>query len=138
MYAKTTIRSEFSESKLVVRVRVQSAHNYWNQKILSDSDDQSWTLYKLKTLKSFKGTPPHYLMFFTWRDSGGFYMDRFCHTHKPCGDYLLFLNPISSDSTLPKTSRGAYFVNYSCGQSKKWEAVTKDDVKELETIKAQH
>jgi len=68
--AKTTIRQEFHDSKWVVKVQLVTADNHWSD------DDESWTLYHLKTLRSFKGRAPPRLDVFTYRDSGGFYLDK--------------------------------------------------------------
>ena len=68
--AKTTVSQEFGDAKWVVKAKVLSASDHW-----SDADD-SWTLYDLEVTHAFKGKPAKRLHFFTFRDSGGLYMDR--------------------------------------------------------------
>lgn len=68
--AKTTLAQEFEDSTWVVRAKVLAARDHF-----SDEED-SWTLYGVEVLQSFKGRPPKMLPVFTFRDSGGFYMDR--------------------------------------------------------------
>jgi hypothetical protein len=70
MYAKTTITEEFADAEWVIKAKVIAADNHW-----SDEDD-SWTLYHLKVLAAYKGKPPLRLDLFTYRDSGGFYLDK--------------------------------------------------------------
>ena len=119
--ARTTIRQEYADAQWVVRVRVISA---------TDSEDTGgpWTVYRLQVLRAYKGRPSQRITFFTMRDSGGFYMDRPWEPlpagHDIGGEYLLFLNPIPPHPGLPAAARGAAFVNYSCGQSQVWEAVS--------------
>jgi len=120
--AKTTIRQEFHDSKWVVKVQLVAADNHW-----SDEDD-SWTLYHVKTLRSFKGRAPPRLDVFTYRDSGGFYLDKGM-SNDLGGEYLLFLSPATQK--LPRVARGALEVNYSCGQSGPWEKLSTGQQEEL-------
>jgi hypothetical protein len=119
--AKTTLAQEFRDSKWVVRARVVSAADH-----LSDTTE-SWTTYRLELRRVFKGRPPARLRFFTYRDSGGFYMDRpwvnLPPGHDIGGEYLLFLDPIPPYRGRPAAAKGSVFVNYNCGQSRAWSAV---------------
>jgi hypothetical protein len=124
MYAKTTIPQEFFDSKWVVKVKVVAADNHW-----SDVDD-SWTLYHLQVVTTFKGAPPSSVELFTYRDSGGFYLDKGTNADLD-GEYLLFLDPIDKAEKVPYAARSATEVNYSCGQSKLWREVSSADQKRL-------
>jgi hypothetical protein len=123
--AKTTIQQELADSKWVVRARVLSAVD---GEIRRGGDaGLTYTLYWLRVIHAYKGHPPARLTFFTTRDSGGFYLDR-AWVPLPAGhdvgtDYLLFLNPLAPFRGQPVASKGAVFVNYSCGQSKRWSTV---------------
>lgn len=129
--AKTTLEQEFHDSRWVVRAHVTSADYHWSD------EDESWTLYRLKVVKSFKGKLRKRFTFFTERNSGGFYMDGKDATPDMDGDYLLFLTrfPRSSD---PPAAHGALWVNYNCGQSKPWAQVSKDEVKRLLRLSLHH
>src|SRR5207237_4659689 len=89
-----------------------------------------WTLYKLGVIRAYKGRTPSRIKFYTPRDSGGFYMDRawvpLPKGHDVGGEYLFFL---SSEAPAykgrPPLAAGAMFVNYNCGQSKRWADVPK-------------
>lgn len=119
--APTTIRQEYRDSRWVVRVRVLSATDG------NSREDGAWTVYRLGLLRAYKGRPPARTKFFTWRNSGGFYMDRpwadLPAGHDIGGEYLLFLNPRPERQGWPSAARGAVFVNYSCGQSREWRKV---------------
>lgn len=119
--AKTTIEEEFRDSTWVVRAKVLAAKDHW-----SDVED-SWTLYRIEVFHSYKGQPPKVLRFFTYRNSGGFYMDRpwvpLPAGHDIGGEYLLFLDSIPAGLTPPPTARGAVMVNYPCGVSGSWAEV---------------
>ena len=123
--AKTTIREEFHDSKWVVKVQLIAADNHW-----SDEDD-SWTLYHVKTLSSFKGRAPRRIDVFTYRDSGGFFLDKGM-SNDLGGEYLLFLSPATQK--LPSVARGALEVNYPCGQSGPWEKLSTGQQKTLEAL----
>ncbi len=120
--AKTTIRQEFKDSKWVVKVKLVAADNHWSD------EDNSWTLYHVQTLRSFKGRAPPRIDVFTYRDSGGFYLDKGM-SNDLGGEYLLFLS--SPTQRLPRFARGALQVNYSCGQSDQWEKLNPGQVDEL-------
>jgi hypothetical protein len=128
LYAKTTLSQEFRDSKWVVRARLIAADDH-----LSD-EDESWTLYHIQTIQSFKGKAPKRLDVFTYRDSGGFYLDKGMSTDLG-GEYLLFLDPATR--TMPKAIAGAFQVNYSCGQSKPWSEVTEEQKGLLARVSAQ-
>src|SRR4051794_13622998 len=69
MYAKTTIPQEFHDSRWVARVKVTAARDHWSD------IEESWTLYRITVLNAYKGRPPAELRFFSFRNSGGFYLD---------------------------------------------------------------
>jgi len=78
----------------------------------------------------FKGKPPARIDMFTYRDSGGFYLDKGT-AHDVGGEYLLFLEPVSHEESVPAAARNAMEVNYSCGQSKTWAAATRTEEQQL-------
>ncbi len=127
MYAKTTLSQEFSDSKWVVRAKVTAADNHLSNYL---GGDDPWTIYHLRVLASFKGQPPATIELFTYRDSGGFYLDKGTKADIG-GEYLLFLNPASQDLYVPVAARSATEVNYSCGQSRAWTDVNNADRKGL-------
>jgi hypothetical protein len=124
--AKTTLEQEFRDSRWVVRAHVISADYHWSD------EGESWTLYRLKVVQSFKGKLPNRFTFFTERNSGGFYMDGNDATPE-LGDYLLFLTRFARN-TDPPAARGALWANYNCGQSKRWAQVSKDELKRLRLL----
>jgi hypothetical protein len=124
--AKTTLEQEFRDSRWVVRAHVLSADYHWSD------EGESWTLYRLKVVQSFKGKLRNRFTFFTERNSGGFYMDKNGAT-PDFGDYLLFLTRFPR-STDPADARGALWVNYNCGQSKPWMEVSKGDLRRLRML----
>lgn len=121
LYAKTTIQQEFADSSWVVVARVTAEDEHWRD---YDGGYDPWTIYQLQVVTRFKGNPPANIRFFTYNNSGGFYLDK-------GGEYLLFLDPISSDSDAPKAAGDATEVNYNCGQSKDWSEVSEADRSEL-------
>lgn len=123
--AKTSIAREFHDSKWVVRAHVMSADYHWSD------EDESWTLYRLKVVKSYKGKLRTRFTFFTERNSGGFYMDGASGTPDLDRDYLLFLVPGGRSKAGPPFAKDALRVNYNCGQSKVWEEVTAHQAAEL-------
>jgi hypothetical protein len=125
--AKTTLTQEFRDSRWVVRAHVVSADYHWSD------EDESWTLYRLRVVQSFKGNMPKRFTFFTERNSGGFYMDGKDATPDLDGDYLLFLVrwPRPSD---PPAARGALWVNYNCGQSRPWAQVSRAESARLSLL----
>ena len=127
MYAKTTLAQEFADSQWVVRVKVVAADNHW-----SDEDD-SWTIYHLQVMTAFKGKPPTRIEMFTYRDSGGFYLDKGM-ANDLGGEYLLFLDPVSHKESAPAAARDATEVNYSCGQSKAWNSLSASESHKLVTL----
>lgn len=125
LYATTTMEQEFADSAWVGRVRVLSARDSRSGDD-PDRDGEPWTLYQVRVIETFKGSTRADLTVFTWRNSGGFYMDRPSEGPDIGGEYLLFLNP--QDAThAPAEARGAMSVNYSCGQSRLWSEVTVGD-----------
>jgi hypothetical protein len=129
MNAKTTVRQEFADSRWVVLAKVTNADYHW-----ADEGD-SWTIYHLQVLTRFKGNPPVNIELLTYRDSGGFYLDKGTNPDLG-GEYLLFLDPISPPPPIPAAAHGATEVNYSCGQSKEWSKVTAADRSELTRLSA--
>lgn len=125
--AKTTPEQEFRDSRWVVRAQVVSADYHWS------NEGESWTLYRLKVVQSYKGNLPNRFTFFTERNSGGFYMDRDGAVPDMDGDYLLFLTRFPR-TTDPPAARGALWVNYNCGQSKPWAEVSNDDLRKLRSL----
>ena len=130
--ARTTIAEEFHDARWVVRAKVSQASDHF-----PDAGD-AWTLYRIDVLHSYKGSPARHLRFFTFRDSGGFYMDRawvpLPARHDIGNDYLLFLNLWSEQKDLPPEAKGAVFVNYSCGMSRPWAKVSVADRERLNKL----
>jgi hypothetical protein len=127
LYGKTATAQEFAESRYVVRARVESGHSHFGA-------PTSWTLYRLRLLHAFKGAPPKTFMFYTRRDSGGFYMDAAQGAPDAGGDYLLFLNPTKAAADDPSVARGTMWVNYECGQSKPWTDVSTVELMRLKAL----
>jgi len=122
--AHTTIAQEYKDSRWVVRAKVLAGDNHWEE-------GQSWTIYRVRVLDAFKGSQPSVVRVFTYRDSGGFYMDRGLVPDLG-GEYLLFLVPATQ--RLPASARGFTEVNYSCGQSKAWGDATPTEKAELMSL----
>jgi hypothetical protein len=127
MSAKTTLAQEFADSQWVVRVKVLSAENHWSL------EDDSWTIYHLQVVTAFKGNPGARIDMFTHRDSGGFYLDKGM-ANDLGGEYLLFLDPVSHRESAPDAARDATEVNYSCGQSGAWKALSLRERRKLLTL----
>ena len=130
--AQTTLAEEFKDAAFVVKAKVLSARDY------RADGQENWTSYRVEVEHIYKGYPAKRLKFFTYRDSGGFYMDR-PWVRLPAGhdigaSYLLFLNPIQPRADYPRAAIGAVFVNYSCGRSGPWAGVSSDDRKTLITL----
>jgi hypothetical protein len=121
----TTLAQEFRDSRWVVRARVVSARDYSN-------DDSSWVLYTVRVSDRFKGPARATMRVFTYRDSGGFYLDQAPVSRGGAPDYLLFLNPATQD--LPIGVARAVEVNFSCGQSRPWRDVTRADLARLHLL----
>jgi len=124
---RTSIQQEFADSQLVVRVRVLSAID---GKIARGPDaGMDYTVYRLQLIQAYKGRPPNGLRFATERNSGGFYLDRpwvpLPKGHDIGGEYLLFLDPVTPFHGQPAATKGAFEINYNCGQSKRWSDVSK-------------
>ena len=133
MYAKTTVSQEYGDAKWVAKVRVLSGQYHW-----SDVED-SWAVYRLEVIESYKGKPPSIVRFFTYRNSGGFYFDRkgLIPSEADVGsEYLLFFNPNPRSAGEPSIVKGTVWVNYPCGQSKRWSEVTQKDRAALTALKA--
>lgn len=124
LYARTTVSQEFRDSQWVVRARVLSATDHFTE------GQPPWTEYQLEVQHAYKGGPPRRLRFFTFRDSGGFYLDR-GRDHDIGGEYLLFLNPTPDFPEIPAAARGTASVNYSCGVSGPWSSLTAGSRAEL-------
>jgi len=126
--AKTSILREFRDSKWVVRAHVVSADYHWSD------EEESWTLYHLKVVKSYKGKLRTHFTFFTERNSGGFYMDGAGGVPDLDRDYLLFLVSDGWSKAGRAFAKDALWVNYNCGQSKVWNEVTAHDAAELAAL----
>lgn len=135
--ARTTIGEEFADARWVVRARVISAVDGVVEQGKPDAG-MAWTSYRLAVVHSYKGPAPNRLKFYTERNSGGFYMGRAWMPlpagHDVGSDYLLFLNPIPAYRGRPAAAVGAAFVNYSCGQSKRWSVVPNSSRRFLEQL----
>lgn len=121
LYARTTIAQEFADAPWVIRGRLVSVTESRADGI--GDDEEPWTLYRVRIVQRYKGDPPVEISVFTYRNSGGFYMDRPGEGPDIGGEYLLFLQPTAGLSGLPEAARGGAIVNYSCGQSKPWAEV---------------
>jgi len=134
--AKTTMQQEFHDSRWVVRARVLSAQDH------EPDQGEAWTKYRLKVVRDYKGTLPSTFTFFTYHDSGGFYMDRpwvaLPKGHDVGGQYLLFLIPWPRHRGDPAASEGATFVDYSCGQSRPWSDVDSSSRRILHQFARRH
>lgn len=128
--ARTTLAQEFADSDRVVKARVISATNGGGE-----ADGGYWTLYRLETVRPFKGAMPDRFDLYTERNSGGFYLDRDGGGPDVGGDYLLFLTPLEP-SNRPEAARRAFRVNYSCGQSRRWAEVEAAETLTLELLAA--
>lgn len=124
LYAQTTVRQEFGDSQWVVKAKVLSATNHFVE------GGEPWTEYQLEVQHAYKGDPPQRLRFFTYRNSGGFYLDR-GQEHDIGGEYLLFLNPRPASPHDPAAARGTVSVNYSCGVSGSWSSLSATSRREL-------
>jgi hypothetical protein len=128
LYANTTLEQEFRDSALVVRAKVSSSRDTFE-------DDEPGVVYGIKIDHWFKGKTPTLIKDFSERDSGGFYLD-------VGSEYLLFLNPISDkqaaeNPTWKRVAPDATTVNYSCGQSRVWANVALKDRQKLEALSRQ-
>lgn len=119
MYAKTTVAQERRDAKWVVKARIVSADYHWADV------GASWTVYQLRVVTRFKGPPGRIVRLFTYRDSGGFYLDGNNASPGLGTDYLLFLVP--STQTLPRGIGTVTQVNYACGQSRRWSELSRAD-----------
>jgi len=118
MYAKTSLAQEFNDAKWVVKAKVEAGDYHWA------NYGPSWTIYTVRVLSRFKGPPVATFRLFTYRDSGGFYLDNGTDPDLD-SDYLLFLDPATQ--TLPHGVTNVVQVNYACGQSKRWSDLTPAD-----------
>ena len=123
LYAKTTVAREFRDSKWVVKAKLEAADYHWA------NSGESWTVYTVRVLTRYKGSPARFMRVFTYRDSGGFYLDKGTSPDLDT-DYLLFLVPPTQE--LPRGINRVAQVNYSCGQSRPWSEVPLADRQALE------
>lgn len=117
LYAKTTLEQEYRDARWVVRARVVREQAY-------DSEachDCPGRLYNLEVVHRYKGDIAQKFSFYTQQNSGGFYLDQGADAIG--SEWLLFLNPGPWGVNDPPAARSAAWINYSCGQSKKWNAV---------------
>ena len=125
---RTTIDQEFRESDFVVSATVLSARNM-------DLGENGWgTVYRLRIDRVWRGRPARFISFTTRRNSGGFYLDR--GTRPDIGGrYLLFLNRLGAWADGRAGERPDWtIVNYNCGKSDRWNAVSASDRRRLETL----
>lgn len=126
LYAKTTIAQEVADSRWVMRARVIGQTDSWRDP--RRERDTPWTTYRIEVLEAFKGSPPPTMTVFTWRDSGGFYLEPDdASPSDPGTEYLLFLNPTTQFVEAPPEAAGTAMINYSCGQSKLWTLLARED-----------
>lgn len=128
LYARATLAQEFRNAQQVAQVRVLSARSDWPD----NGEDEPSTRYEVEVLQTFKGQLDRHLTVFTFRNSGGFYMDRGADPDIG-GEYLLFLDP--APTWMPSAARGMAVVYYSCGQSRRWDEVepaSRDALKRLQ------
>jgi len=114
--ARTTLAQEFGNARHVIRARVLSARSDWPD----NGQDEPWTRYEVEVLEAFKGPSARRLTVFTFRNSGGFYMDQGPEPDIG-GDYLLFLDP--APAWAPAAAHGTTVVHFNCGQSRRWSEV---------------
>lgn len=119
--ARTTVAQELQDSRWVVRARVVSADYHWAD------EGPSWTTYTLRVIENFKAPAPDAIRLFTYRDSGGFYLDEDSSLPDLDSDYLLFLAARPLAPTDPLAAKDSFTVNYACGQSKKWAETTDEE-----------
>jgi hypothetical protein len=130
-----TVQQEFREADVVVRARLVSELNAWNDEPSASyrarwGDSGSVVLYGLRVAEVFKGAPASRISLFEERNSGAFYLDA-------DKDYLLFLNYIRPYPGRPTAAPGAVDVRYACGQSKPWNEVRPGDLATLRRIARQ-
>lgn len=134
-HAETTVAEEFADATWVVRARVVSGAHHWSE----TDDDEPWTVYRLEVLERFKGHAPSRLRFFTFRNSGAFYLERPWRGGRDGTDvgseYLLFLEPWNGGPGDPAEMKGAVFVTYSCGVSGPWRDVGPKDRAALRALR---
>jgi hypothetical protein len=129
--SEASLTQEFKEADVVVRARLVSELNAWNDEP-SAAYEARWggsgniVLYGLRVDEVFKGKPGPRIAFFEERNSGAFYLD----IDK---DYLLFLNYHRPSLDHPSKARGAMYMRYTCGQSKPWSEISTAD---LEAVRA--
>jgi hypothetical protein len=121
--AKTTLAQEYADSHWVVRAKLVDAENHYPAEDSNDPDASPWVLYTVQIEETFKGNPTPTLTLFSQRNSGGFYLERPWTGAHPGDEFLLFLNPMGQDNSVPAGATGSTIVNYSCGQSKTWGEV---------------
>lgn len=119
LYAQTTLDREFRDAPWVVRARVLSASDW-------QGPEERGTVYRLAVVQTYKGSLPQVFSFSTERNSGGFYLDLEAGPDIG-GEYLLFLTDGARASSNPAPAANAFTVNYSCGQSRRWDKVSRKD-----------
>jgi hypothetical protein len=123
LYAQTTLEEEYHDAPFVVRARVLSASDW-------QGVDDRGTVYRLEVVQFFKGSLPRTFSLSTERNSGGFYLDR---GTKPDirGEYLLFLTDGPRRTSTSAPDPNAFAINYSCGQSQRWDELSREDRTQL-------
>jgi hypothetical protein len=127
LYAKTTLGQEYREARWVVRARVLSARSW-------EDSEANGTVYRLQVVHHFKGDLPEQFAFSTERNSGGFYLDNESGGPDVGAEYLLFLVANPRGASGPPVVRNSLWVNYACGQSRRWSAVASADQTELAAL----
>jgi hypothetical protein len=125
LYAKTTLAQEFRDARLVIRGRVVSDRRLPGDDS-KDTDDVGQS--GITPIQVFKGKAPPQINYYTYYNSGGFYLDE-------GKEYLLFLNPVAAGRYGEGLPAGVE-INYSCGQSKAWSEVSSPDFAKLKTLSA--
>ncbi|HEX4736335.1 MAG TPA: hypothetical protein VH331_02115 [Allosphingosinicella sp.] len=131
-----TVQREFAEADLVIRARLASQISAWDD-YPSRSFQRKWgppssaaSLYGWRVLDVFKGRPGRRVNLFQYHDSGEFPVE----IDK---DYLLFLLYIPPRRDRPTAARGATYVRYACGQSKRWDEVRPEVLVQVRRLAAE-
>ena len=125
--AQSTVGQEFADAQWVVKARVISAER-------GEGPDGPWVSYRLRVVESFKGRLVGEFDFFSYRNSGSFYLDRPWQGPDIGGDYILFLVPYGSNAGDPAIARHATFVTYNCGRSGPWADISFPEWQELQRL----
>jgi hypothetical protein len=128
-----TVAQEFREADLVIRARLVSQIDAWDDdpspsfKAQWGDPSTEYTAYGLRLVEVFKGKPQGRVRVFEEHNSGAFYLD----IDK---DYLLFLKRLPKPASISRQARGAYYVPYTCGQSMPMAEVKPQALAELREL----